>query len=124
MTIQNAISKIKEMGFTATLWEKAGKTRIYVSFNSKGMKKEAGFIGSDKTEFVKFEWPRSMSETTGVFMTDKNNKLAEIAKFEIEWNEKKPQPKQFGFLSMGQINYLANKEREEELESWRNSHDL
>ena len=87
MKIQDAIKKINEMGFNTNLWEKGGKKRIYVNFTASAIKKEAGFIGSDKTEIESnFSVRRSAPQKSKDFYADKNEKLAQIANFQIEWN--------------------------------------
>lgn len=125
MTTQQAIGKIKEMGFTANLWEKNGKSRIYVSFNFKGMTKDAGFIGNDKVEFVTFTWARSMAATSGVFLADKNSKLAEIAQFEIDWSTSQPKNTKPVFqVDASQYSSLAERDRLESEPNWTWTHDL
>lgn len=82
MTPQQAIAKIKEIGFAANLWEKAGMQRIYLEYNFKGSKKEAGFIGSDKTDL------KSVILGGDDYKQKWNVKLQEVAELKISWNEK------------------------------------
>jgi len=77
MKIQEAIQKVTEAGFAATLWEKGGKQRIYVDFMFKGSKRTGGFIGSDRTELKAAPCGRHTAKYQA--------RLDEIAGLEIEW---------------------------------------
>jgi DNA primase len=78
MTIQEAIKKIEEAGFTANYWSKGGKQRIYVDFKFNGSKRTGGFMGRDNTNLVAAPCGRRTQKY--------QNKLNQFLELNIDWN--------------------------------------
>lgn len=78
MTIQEAIKKIEEAGFTANYWSKGDKHRIYIDFTFNGSNRTGGFLCKDGNSLI--------AQACGKKTKRYQDKLDEIAKFDIEWN--------------------------------------
>lgn len=117
MKIQEAINKIQEAGFKASLWEKHGLQRIYIDFNFKGSSRRGGFIGSDKTELV--------AQACGGHTAKYQAKLDEIAKMNIEWDrQKKESQTEINEIISNQKRVAVESKKEAETQDWEFWHEL
>ena len=85
ITINEAIIKIQELGFTADYWTKNNIQRIYINFKFNGSKRTGGFIGSAKSE--------AKAALCGKKTKRYQDKLDIISKFNIQWDVTKTESK-------------------------------
>jgi hypothetical protein len=78
MTIQEAIKKIEEAGFTANYWSKGGKQRIYVDFKFNGSKRTGGYLCREKSELKAAACGRRTAKY--------QNKLNNLLFLDIDWS--------------------------------------
>lgn len=78
MTIQQAIKKIEEAGFTANYWSKGGKQRIYIDFKFNGSKRTGGYLCKDNSDLK--------AAPCGKRTAKYQSKLDQFLGLEIEWN--------------------------------------
>jgi len=130
MTIQEAIKKIQEKGFSTNVWSKNGRTRIYITFKWGTFENKVGFIGSDKTELKNdFSVMRSAEQKKKDFFAAKNIEISAFGQFKIEWTQTvQMQEKNLYATGMEMLKDidlpLAEKERISMTGGWQLTHDL
>ena len=82
ISIEEAILKIKELGFNAIFWNKHRKKRIYIDFTFNGSKVSGGFISSENSQAV--------AANCGRKTKDYQDKLDAISNFQIDWYSNEP----------------------------------
>ena len=112
MTKAETIKKIKDLGFTPTLWEKHDKVRIYVDFKYQGSKRKAGFLSEQASKLL--------APPCGKHTKAYQEKLDEILEFQIEWDSTPGSTAPI----ITQPEAAAKAAKEIEWEGWMDTHGL